>query len=418
LRIAIIAPGVHYQAGPAKVTATLVERLCADHQVSVFSHTIEGIDLAKIRHYEVPAVTRPKFLAYITFLVSSTIILTALSFFRKRSFDIIHSAGCCCAFPADVITSHFCEKEGLRLEKSNIIEMPHKSIWQKLKVLDHMIYRRLATFVEGLIFGHNSPKARIVVSQSMKGEFIRHYGDAAESIIVIPNGVDLKMFNPANWLFYRDSLRRRYGISRSEPVLMFAGGDWERKGVLYVIEALSLLPRPDVKLLVIGSGDEKFYGQLAELKQVRERIIFVPYSSNLWEYYAASDVFVFPTIYEPFGLVIVEAMASGLPVIASRVAGAADLITDGVNGLLLREPSDVSDLAAKIELLLSNVELRKTMGERARETAEKISWDRVALKTIDVYNRILSRPNLERPLVSVPEKLQESFQGVRLLRKP
>lgn len=418
MRIAIIAPGVHHQAGPAKVTAALVERLCEDHQVSVFSHTIEGIDLSKIKHYKVPAVTRPKFLAYITFLVSSTIILTALSFFRKRSFDIIHSTGCCCTFSTDVITSHFCEKEGLRLEKTNIIEMPHRSVLQKLKVLDHRIYRRLAALAEGLIFGHNSPKARIVVSQSMKREFIRHYGDAAESIIIIPNGVDLKMFNPANRLFYRDSLRRRYGISRSEPVLMFAGGDWERKGLPYVIGALSLLPRPDVKLLIAGSGDEKFYGQLAELKRVRERIIFVPHSSNLWEYYAASDVFVFPTIYEPFGLVIAEAMASGLPVIISEVAGAADLIIDGVNGLLLGEPSDVSNLAAKIELLLSNAELRKTMGERARETAEKNSWDRVAQKTIDVYNGILSRPNLESLWVSMPGRPQKTFHGVRQLRKP
>ena len=416
LKIAFITPGVHYQAGPAKATAALVERLCEGHQVSVFSHTIEGIDLSKIKHYKVPAVTRPKFLAYITFLVSSTIMLAILSLFRKRDFDIIH--GYVCAFSTDVITFHFCEKEGLRLEKANIIEVPHKSASQKLKALDHKIYRRLAAFVEGLIFSHNSPKALIVVSQSMKREFLCHYGDAAESIIVIPNGVDLKMFNPANRPLYRDRLRQKRGISRSDLVLMFAGGDWERKGVLYLIEALSLLTRPDVKLLIIGSGDEKLYSQLAELKQVRERIIFVSHSSVLWEYYAASDVFVFPTIYEPFGLVIVEAMASGLPVITSRVAGAADVIIDGVNGLLLREPSDVNDLAAKIELLLSNVELRKTMGERARETVENLSWNQVAQKTIDVYNRILSRTNLERPRVSVPEILQKNFHGVGQLRKP
>jgi glycosyltransferase involved in cell wall biosynthesis len=199
---------------------------------------------------------------------------------------------------------------------------------------------------------------------------------------------------------------------------MVAGGDWERKGLPYVIGALSRLPRPDVKLLVIGSGDEKLYSQLAELKQVRERIVFVSHSSVLWEYYAASDVFVFPTIYEPFGLVIVEAMASGLPVITSRVARAADVIIDGVNGLLLREPSDVNDLAAKIELLLSNAELRKTIGEHAREPVEDLSWDWVAQKTIDVYNRVLSRPNLERPRVSVPGRLQGNFHGAGQLRKP
>jgi len=418
LKIAFIAPSVHYHAGPARVTAALVERLYEDHQVSVFSHTIEGIDLSKIKHYKVPAVTRPNFLAYLTFLVCSTIILATLSFLRKRSFDIIHSAGCCCAFSTDVITSHFCEKEGLRLEKSNIIEMPHKSASQKLKALDHMIYRRVAVFGEGLIFGQNSHKARIVVSQSMKREFVCHYGDAAESIIVIPNGVDLEMFNPANRPLYRDKIRQRHVISRSDLVLMFAGGDWERKGVSYTIEAFSLLPRTDVKLLIVGSGDEKFYGQFAELKQVRERIIFVSHTNVLWKYYAASDVFVLPTIYEPFGLVIIEAMASGLPVITSRVAGAADVIIDEVNGLLLRDPSDVNDLAAKIELLLSDAKLRKTMGEHARKAVEDVSWDGVAQKTIDVYNRVLSRPNLERPWVSMPGRLQENFHGAGQLRKP
>ena len=416
MRIAFIANDVNHQGGPAKVTAALVERLCEDHQVSVFSHTIEGIDLSKIKHHRVPAIMRPKFLSYISFLSSSTIILAVLSLFRKRDFDIIH--GYVCAFSTDVITFHFCEKEGLRLEKANIIEMPHKSIWQKLKALDHRIYRRLAAFVEGRTFGHNSPKACIVVSQSLKREFVCHYGDAAESIIVIPNGVDLKMFNPANRLSYRDRARQKHGISRSDLVLMFAGGDWERKGVLYVIEALSLLPQPDVKLLVIGNGDEKFYGQLAELKQVRERIIFVPHSSNLWEYYAASDVFVFPAIYEPFGLVISEAMASGLPVITSRVAGAADFITDGVDGLLLSDPGDINDLAAKIELLFSNAELRETMGERARETAEKLSWDRVAQKTIDVYDTVLNRPDLERPRVSALGEPQKNFHVVGHLGKP
>jgi glycosyltransferase involved in cell wall biosynthesis len=198
---------------------------------------------------------------------------------------------------------------------------------------------------------------------------------------------------------------------------MFAGGDWERKGVRYIIEALPLLSKRNVKLIIIGSDDEKFYGQLAELKRVRESIIFVPHSSNLWEYYAASDIFVFPTIYEPFGLVIIEAMASGLPVITSRVAGAADLIIDGVNGLLLRASSDVNDLAAQIELLLSNAELRKDMGERARETAEQFSWDQVAQKTLEVYNTVLNRPDLERLRVNVPERLQKDFHTIEHLRK-
>ncbi len=323
--------------------------------------------------------------------MSSTIILGILSLFRKRGFDIIHSSGYDCPFVADVITSHFCERECLRLEKANTIETPCESTLQKLRALEHRIYRRLAVFIEGLTLGRNSSKARIVVSEFMKRDFVRHYGDAAKSIIVIPNGVDLEIFTPANRLLYREQIRQKHGISDDTPLLRFVGGDWERKGVRYVIEALSLLPHTDVKLFIVGSGDKEFYGQLAEQRQVRRRILFITDHINICEYYAASDIFVFPTIYEPFGLVIVEAMASGLPAITSRSAGAADFMTDEVDCLLLSDPTDTNDLAAKIGLLLTNVELRKAMGKRARRTAEKLSWDSVAEKTIEVYNSVLKQ---------------------------
>ena len=417
LKIAFIAHHVNFEAGPATVTAHLVERLCEDHQVSVFSNTINGIDLLKVKHYKVPALRCAKSLAHITFLISSTLLLAALSLLRKTDFDIIHSTGYDSAFSSNVITSHFCERECRRLEEANIIKIPCGSVWQKLKALDHGLYRSLLCFVERLIIHRSSSKACIVVSQVMQKEFARHYGDAAKNIIVIPNGVDTLRFHPTNRLLYRGQIRQEHGVSRSDPLLMFAGGDWERKGVRYIIEALPLLSKRNVKLIIIGRGDEEYYGRLAELEQVRDRMFFVSHSSRLWEYYAASDVFVFPTIYEPFGLVITEAMASGLPVVTTRLAGAADFITDGVDGLLLDKPGDINELAAKIELLLSNAELRKTMGERARETAEKFSWDQVAQKTLKVYNTVLNWPDLERLLQSVPERLRRDFHGTEHLRK-
>ena len=391
MKIAFIAHDVNYQAGPAKVTAALIERLCEDHQVSVFSSSINGIDLSKIRHHKVPAVAHPTSLKYITFLLSSTIILACLSLLKKREFDIIHGSGYYCPFCTNVIISHFCERECLYLERANIIEIPHKNASQKLKAIDHRIYRRLSALLERLQLFRIKPKAFIVVSQHDKDLFVLHYGAVMENITVIPNGVDLAIFNSTNKLLYRDPLRQKHGISRNDLVLMFTGSDWERKGLRYVIEALSLLHRSDVRLLVAGSGDEKSYSYFAELKHVREYIIFVSHISNPWEYYASCDVFVLPTIYEAFGLTIIEAMASGLPIITSRSAGAADFITDGIDGLLLNDPTDINDLAAKIESLLSNAKLRRAMGQCARRTAEKLSWDRVAQKTLEVYNSVLER---------------------------
>jgi len=159
LRIAFITFSVNYREGPARVTASLIEKFCELHQVSVFSNTINGIDLLKVKHYKVPLLRHPKSLVHITFLISSTLLLAALSLLRKTDFDIIHSTGYDSAFSSNVITSHFCEKEGLRLEKANIIKIPHKGIWQKLKALDHRTYRRLAALIEGLTLRYNSPKA-------------------------------------------------------------------------------------------------------------------------------------------------------------------------------------------------------------------------------------------------------------------
>jgi len=392
VKIAFVAHDVNQWAGAPRVTAALIERFCDDHEVSVFSHTIEGINMSKIKHHKVPAVPGTRTLNYLSFLICSTIILAFWRVLRRRNFDIIHCSNeYCCLFFPNVFTSHFCEREWYRLEKVGMTIRPAGTTLQKLKALDYNIYRHLVAFIEKLTFGGKSSKARIVVSERMQEDFRRHYSDAAEDIIVIPNGTDYHRFNPANRRLYRDSVRQRHGIASGDFVLLFVGGDWERKGLYYLIEALSLILKPEVKLLVVGRGDTDFYVKLAREKAVGKRVTFVSHTRSVWEYYGASNVFVLPTLYEPLGLVIGEAMASGLPVIVTKIAGAADFIIDGLNGLLLSDPGNINDLAAKIELLLSGAELRKTMGERARETVEELSWEQVAQKTLEVYNSVLNR---------------------------
>ena len=411
MKIAFVARDVNHHAGAPMVTAALIERFCDDHEVSVFSHTIEGINMSKIKHHKVPIVPGTRTLNYLSFLICSTIILAFWRLLRRRNFDIIHCSNeYCCLFSPDVFTSHFCEREWYRLEKVGMTIRPAGTTLRKLKVLEYSIYRRLVAFIEQLTFGGKSSKARIVVSECMKEDFRRHYGDAAEDIIVIPNGTDCYRFNPANQRLYRDSVRQRHGISNDDFVLLFVGGDWERKGLYYFIEALSLILRPEVKLLVVGRGDTDFYVSLAREKAVGTRVTFVPYTRSVWEYYGASDVFVLPALYEPLGLVIGEAMACSLPVIVAKVAGAADFIIDGVNGLLLDNPRNADDLAAKIRLLLSDARLREMIGERARITAEEISWDEVARRTLEVYTKVTLQRKKVTPVFRAEDKKGGSKQ--------
>jgi UDP-glucose:(heptosyl)LPS alpha-1,3-glucosyltransferase len=111
--------------------------------------------------------------------------------------------------------------------------------------------------------------------------------------------------------------------------------------------------------------------------------------SDIQKYYAASDAMVFPTDYEPFGLVILEAMATGIPVITSRQAGAAELMVDGRNGLLLDDPGNIVDIAEKIKTLYDDRTYCEKLGGEARKTAEKYSWDVITGETLKLYSKVV-----------------------------
>jgi UDP-glucose:(heptosyl)LPS alpha-1,3-glucosyltransferase len=327
----------------------------------------------------------------LVFLLYSTVLLAVLSLFRKSKFDIVHSTGLDNPL-ANVMTCHFCEREGRELDESGAAGLPGRTMLQHLRKADLCLDRHLCCFVERVIFRRKTSKLRIAVSERLKEDFVRHYGSAAQTLLVIANGLDTQRFSPSARISCRRQIRARFGIAESDLVLVFVGRhDWERKGLPCVMQALALIPRDDVKLLVVGEGDPALYTDMARGGGVENRVIFVGHTTTIWEYYAAADVFVFPTLYEPYGLVITEAMASGLPVITARAAGAADLIDDGVSGILLDDPTDANELAAKINMLLSDTKLRSDMEREARLAVEGLSWDEVALRNMSAYEIMLSR---------------------------
>ena len=104
---------------------------------------------------------------------------------------------------------------------------------------------------------------------------------------------------------------------------------------------------------------------------------------------------VLPTLNEAFGLVVLEAMSAGLPLLVSSVAGAAELVEDGLNGLLIKDPADVIEIAGKLDSILSNKRFRRLLIEQGRQTALKYTWDRVAQKHIEVYKWVLGGKSTE-----------------------
>lgn len=301
---------------------------------------------------------------------------------KKNEFDIIHSNSTY-SWQCDVVTMHNCQKVWIKVAD----EISKK----KLSPAKHLFYKvgkwlpnRIICGIEKEVLEKGSKKI-ISVSEGIKREILENYNVPEEKIVVIPPGVSLNKFKPNAEV--RSKIRQELGINQNVCVLMFSGGlDLERKGLEYLIQALPLV-KDKIKLLITGTGNFQPYKELANSLKVLDRIIFTGFVPKIKDYYAASDIFIFPSLYEAFPGVILEAVASGLPVLTAKVNGAEEAVKDGINGFFIKRNSE--DIASKINLLVEDEVLRKEMGENAYKTAQKYSWEEIARKTMEVYKEVL-----------------------------
>lgn len=229
-----------------------------------------------------------------------------------------------------------------------------------------------------------------------------HYGIDTGKIAVIPAGVDTTLFHPRD----KAEVRRQLGLPGLDtPILLFVGRIERLKGIDTLLESAAVVSRfctgRDLKVLIVGGGGQT-EEENAELRRVVQlhrdlnlegQVEFVGSKpqETLPLYYSAADITVMPSHYESFGMVAVEAMASGTPVIASKVGGLSYTVKDGETGFLVTEENHFA-LAEKVYELLKNPDLRARMGEAAAEHAQQYSWRNIADQMIDVYDsEILTR---------------------------
>jgi glycosyltransferase involved in cell wall biosynthesis len=218
-----------------------------------------------------------------------------------------------------------------------------------------------------------------------------------ENINVLPMGVDTEYFSKTHDVA---SLKRKFKIEG--PVILFVGRLIDWKGTAYLIKAMpeTLQRFPTAKALIIGSGPQKdeLVG-LAETLALQEHVIFIDEvpQEELVAFYSMADIFVLPSIVnengetEGLGVVLLEAMACGLPVIASNVGGIPDIIKDGETGLLVRQ-KDARSLSDQIIRLLSDDNLRKEVLINGQNLIKaEFSWEIVTDKFIEIYREVLRR---------------------------
>jgi glycosyltransferase involved in cell wall biosynthesis len=369
------------------------------HRVTVLATTIDA---------EVAADPRYRCIRPPDYRIPSNFLSTQASGFhgsrilraRRRAFDIVHANGSYTISDADVNTAHFVHGAWLHSPfhtsrvRPGLFGAYHAALTRLYAYQDTLSYARSRTVV--------------AVSGLVRRELESAGVDPAK-IRVIPNGVDCEAFRPG----HED--RAALGLPADGFLVLFAGDmATPRKNVESILRALQAAP--DVHLVAVGSLRANPYPALARELGLADRVTFLGFRSDMAQLMRAVDAFVFPSRYDTFALVVLEALASGLPVVTASTVGAAELAAEA-GCPVLEDPDDVARLAAELRALAAVPARTKALGAAARDVALRCTWQRMSEQYLDVYERLAATRDAElrRPqrANAVDQRLRGSLELVQ-----
>jgi len=377
VKIAVLRKKYTFHGGAEGYSGSFIEKLAeAGHEIHIFAikWQINGPH-KNVHFHKVPAVTVNSFFRDLTFAISSLVILRK----GRRNFDIIQT------HDKTVYQDIYRAGDGCHIEWLRQ-RWQRTGLWGKLSIVFNP-YHWLILVLERSIFRQHRYRRIIAISEMVKNNIVEHYGVTPSDIEVVYNGVDLEKFHPSNKNKYRTEIRQKHGLKNSDFVVLFMGSGFKRKGVGYLIKAVESISEP-VSVLIVGKDAKHLMSTLA--RGIRQNIIFCGAQRENYKYYAAADIFVFPTVYEPFGNVHLEALASGLPVITTRNSGAAEIIKDGIHGFVLQKAEDFQNMADQINFFLHNSNKLEAMGKNARQLAEEFTFESHINKILALYQRVIA----------------------------
>ncbi len=252
------------------------------------------------------------------------------------------------------------------------------------------IDQRLVLRLERMQFGPGGRHQIIAVSNLVRAEIIRHYGCEPERIHVVHNGANLKQFSDDIRERFRSDTRRQLGLAENEIALLFLGHNFKRKGLHALIRALPFLREKETpfRVIVVGKGRRSLCDRLAAELGVTDRLQYVGASSEPERYYAAADIFCFPSYYDPCANVVLEALACGLPIVTSTTNGSGEILTHGKEGYVV-EPDDAQAMAHCIGELFDPA-TRAAASRAARALAQARPLERNFREILAVYQTALA----------------------------
>lgn len=369
--IAVVIPKYGLVGGAEQFASELTEKLSGQigYKFHVFANRWQ-VSSPTIKFYKVPVVSFPKFLTTISFAYFIRRKLAAGNFTLVHSHERI--------FAADIFTLH---------------GIPHRYWVHNVRRKKMSLYDLATAWVEKKLVEEGNCKKFIAVSSLTKDIFLQEYRINPNKVVVINPGVDLNDYTQQNKDSVRNSIRRELGINIADPVIIFASMNFEIKGLDDVLFSLAKLKAQNhkFKFIVAGKGNIKKYTKMAKEAQIGPDVIFTgPVNKEkLIRMYLASDLYIMLSKFDTFGMVVLEAMAAGLPVIISSNVGAKDLVQEDKNGFIISNTSDADYIATKIALLLDE-NIRRPLAEVAYQTAAQNTWDNVVKKYAAIYENLLA----------------------------
>ena len=378
LRIAVLNRVFETTGGGAeRYSIALVEQLSQRHELHVFAQQIRHDAPGVTYHQVAMPLRKPRWINQLWY---------AWATWRatRRGFDIVHSHEN--TWHGQVQTVHV-------LPVKYSLFHGRTGFKRALRWIKVITSPRLLAYLwlERMRFVPQDGRRVVVTSASLQRTVGETYPRAVAATSVITPGVHLP---ERVGDLEKHAARHQLGLPAAGPCLLFVGNDYRKKGLDALLQAMTSLP-DDVILAVVGSAAPiAAYKAQAETAGMGKRVFFLGALPDVMPAYRAADVLVHPTLEDTFAMVVLEAMAHGLPVVVSSAAycGISGLLSHGENALILEDPRNAEQLVHTLNQLLADSTLRQHLGEQARTFASRYQWQDIARQQEEVYFSVLKPP--------------------------
>ncbi len=359
MRVALVYPACHRRGGVERVVFEVARHLAGRHEVVVVASEGDVPPGAQVAEVAVGRVRGPA--AMVRFCSRAAAVVAGVT------ADVVVTFGSECP-PGDVFVMGSVHRAWVEVGGPGRLGPLRLPAWAR-----HLSPRHAVTLALERRAVARTRWGYVAVSERVAADLCRLYGVPAHAVAVVGNGYDPEQFSPLRAAMVSADLRDEVGFGQEDRVLLMVANEYARKGLDVVLEAMAdprLARGPSrTRLLLAGRSDPRAYRPMIERLGLARDVVWLGAVDDVARCYGAADLLVLPTRYEPFGSVIVEALACGLPVVTSALAGASPLVDPGRNGFVLERPEDPGELATVLVQALDPA----TLGQLAQAAPSSVA---------------------------------------------